>query len=113
MQCITSIMQGLSREHACIEIKGDSVFIYDKVSRNRTRRNKVGLLHTLVYTPTFKSIYSSIYIPFSNLKKIILKIFLTFTNSVDPVEMQYYTAFFLGLLCLQKYLFRGLPNAKG
>ena len=31
------------------------------------------------------------------------KIFFTFTNSVDPDEMQHYAAFHLGLHCLQKY----------
>ena len=30
---------------------------------------------------------------------ICLKIFITFTNSVDPDEMQYYAAFHLGLHC--------------
>ena len=38
---------------------------------------------------------------------------LSFTNSVDPDEMQHYAAFHLDLHCLQKYLFRGFPNAKG
>ena len=38
-----------------------------------------------------------------------LKIFFTFTNSVDPDEMQYYASFHLGLHCLPKYLFRGFP----
>ena len=43
-----------------------------------------------------------------------LKIFLTFTNSEDPEEMQFYAAFHLGLHCLQqKYLFRGFLNTKG
>ena len=28
---------------------------------------------------------------------------MTFTNSVDPDEMQHYAAFHLGLYCLQKY----------
>ena len=42
-----------------------------------------------------------------------MKIFFTFTNSVDPDEMQHYAAFHLGLHCLQKYLFRGFPNSKG
>ncbi|KAJ8305619.1 hypothetical protein KUTeg_016164 [Tegillarca granosa] len=32
----------LSREHACIEIQGDSHLIYDKGSRNKTRRAKKG-----------------------------------------------------------------------
>ena len=35
-----------------------------------------------------------------------LKIFFTFTNNVDPDEMQHYAAFHLGLHCLQKYSFR-------
>ena len=39
--------------------------------------------------------------------------FLTFTNSVDPDEMQHYAAFNLGLHCLQKYPFRGFPVYKG
>ena len=32
-----------------------------------------------------------------------LKIFFTFTNIVDPDEMQHYAAFYLGLQCLQSY----------
>ena len=42
-----------------------------------------------------------------------LKLFFTFTNSVDPDEMQHYAAFCLGLHCLQQYSFRGFPNTKG
>ena len=38
--------------------------------------------------------------------------FVTFTNSVDPDEMQHCAAFHLGLHCLQKYWLRGLPNTK-
>ena len=34
----------------------------------------------------------------------------TFTNSVDPDEMQHYAAFYLGLYCLQKYSFRVFLN---
>ena len=41
-----------------------------------------------------------------------MKIFFTFTNSVDPDEMQHYAAFHLGLHCLQKYSFMGFPNTK-
>ena len=37
----------------------------------------------------------------------------TYTNSVDPDEMQHYAAFYLGPHCLQKNLFRGSPNTKG
>ena len=37
----------------------------------------------------------------------------TFTNRVDPDEMQHYATFHLGLHCLQKFLFRGFPNTKG
>ena len=37
-----------------------------------------------------------------------LKIFLNFTDSVDPDEMQYYTAFRLGLHLLQNFSFRGI-----
>ena len=40
------------------------------------------------------------------------KIFFTFTNSVDPDEMQHYAAFHLGLYCLQKYSFTSFPNTK-
>ncbi|CAG2210379.1 MDC1 [Mytilus edulis] len=36
-------LKGLSREHACIEIKGDSFLIYDKNSRNKTKRNQLYL----------------------------------------------------------------------
>ena len=42
-----------------------------------------------------------------------LKIFFTFTNSVDPDEMQHYAAFHLGLHCLRKYSFWGFLNTKG
>ena len=42
-----------------------------------------------------------------------LKIFFTFTNSVDPDKMQHYAAFHLGLPCLQKNLFRGFSEYKG
>ena len=37
----------------------------------------------------------------------------TFTNSVDPDEMQHDAAFHLGLHCLKKYSFRGFPNTMG
>ena len=40
-------------------------------------------------------------------------IFFTFTNSVDPDEMQHYAAFHLGLHCLQKYLFWCFPSTDG
>ena len=39
-----------------------------------------------------------------------LKIFFTFTNSVDPDKMQHYAAFHLGIHCLQKYSFRDLSK---
>ena len=42
-----------------------------------------------------------------------LKIIFTFTNSVDPYEMQQYAAFHLGPNCLQKYPFRSFPKTKG
>ena len=42
-----------------------------------------------------------------NLKKNIvlfcLKIVSTFTNNLDPDEIQHYAAFHLGIHCLQKY----------
>ena len=47
-----------------------------------------------------------------NIVFFCLKIFFSFTNSVDPDEMQHYAAFHLGLYCLQKYLLRGFPNTK-
>ena len=40
------------------------------------------------------------------------KIFFTFTNSVDPDEMQHYAAFHLGLHCFQKVLVNGFPENK-
>ena len=39
-----------------------------------------------------------------------LKLFFTFTNSVDPDEMQQNVAFHLGLHCLQNYSFVGFPE---
>ena len=49
---------------------------------------------------------------FKNIIFLCLKTFLTFTNSVDPDEMQHCAAFHLGLHCLKKYLFSGFPNTK-
>ena len=49
------------------------------------------------------------------LKNIIifcLKIIFTFTNSVDPDEMQYNAAFHLGLHYLQKNSLSGFPEYK-
>ncbi|XP_060580787.1 mediator of DNA damage checkpoint protein 1-like, partial [Ruditapes philippinarum] len=49
-ECKISIpLKPLSREHACIEVKGDSHFIYDKGSRNRTRRNNHFLAASVRY----------------------------------------------------------------
>ncbi|KAL4236029.1 Mediator of DNA damage checkpoint protein 1 [Mactra antiquata] len=42
-------LKALSREHACIEVKGESHFIYDKGSRNRTKRNNHFLAATVRY----------------------------------------------------------------
>ena len=42
-----------------------------------------------------------------NIDLFLSKDFFTFTNSVDPDQMQHYAAFHLGLHCLQKYSFRG------
>ena len=55
----------------------------------------------------------SVYILKKDIVFFCLKTFFTFSNSVDPDEMQHYAAFHLGLHCLQKYLFRGFPNTKG
>ncbi|XP_060070389.1 mediator of DNA damage checkpoint protein 1-like [Ylistrum balloti] len=48
-------LKALSREHACIEVKGDSHFIYDKGSRNKTRRGKVVLKPDVRYELTSKT----------------------------------------------------------
>ena len=53
-----------------------------------------------------------------NLKKYIYILqfwlfFFTYTNGVDPDEMQHNAAFHLGLHCFQKCLFQGFPNYKG
>ena len=52
---------------------------------------------------------------FKNIVFFRLKIFFTFTNSVDSDEMQHNAAFHLGLHCLQKYMysFRGFSEYKG
>ncbi|KAK3089513.1 hypothetical protein FSP39_004207 [Pinctada imbricata] len=42
-------LKALSREHACIEIRGDSHLIYDKGSRNKTKRNKLYLTPEVRY----------------------------------------------------------------
>ena len=54
-------------------------------------------------------------VPGYNFKKCIIlsENLFTFTNSVDPDEMQHYAAFHLGLHCLKNYSFRGFPNTKG
>ena len=44
---------------------------------------------------------------------LLSEIFFTFTNSVDPDEMQHCAAFHLDLHCLQKYSFSGFPEYKG
>ena len=48
-----------------------------------------------------------------NLKKkyciFLSEDFFTFSNSVDPDEMQHYVAFNQGLHCLLKYPFKGFP----
>ena len=41
-----------------------------------------------------------------------LEIVITFTNSVDPDEMQHYAAFHMGHYCFRKYSFRGLQYTK-
>ena len=38
-----------------------------------------------------------------NIVFFCLKIFFSFTDSVDPDEMKHYAAFHLGFHCLQKY----------
>ena len=48
-----------------------------------------------------------------NIVFFCLKIFLTFTNCVDPDEMQHYAAFHLALHCLPKYPLIGFPVYKG
>ena len=48
-----------------------------------------------------------------NIAFLCLKTFFTFTNSVDPDEMQQHAAFHLDLHCLQRYVFRGFPKFKG
>ena len=46
-----------------------------------------------------------------SLKKIFcLKTFFSLTNNVDPDEISHYTAFYLGLHCLQKYSLGGSVN---
>ena len=44
-----------------------------------------------------------------NVLLFCLEIFFTFTNSVDPDEMQHYAVFHLGLCCLQKYCLEVSP----
>ena len=41
-----------------------------------------------------------------------LKIFFTFTSSVDPDEIAHYAAFHLGLHCLPKYPLSSFPNIR-
>ncbi|XP_041360299.1 LOW QUALITY PROTEIN: mediator of DNA damage checkpoint protein 1-like [Gigantopelta aegis] len=42
-------IKALSKQHACIEIKGESHLIYDKESRNKTRRGKLFLSPSVRY----------------------------------------------------------------
>ena len=69
------------------------------------RYNKLGIVHC--------SYLGVLGYNYKNVIFFCLKIFFTFTNSVDPDEMQHYAAFHLGLHCLQKYSFRGFPDTKG
>ena len=59
-----------------------------------------------------KTLWCSIGPDGRNIVFLCQKIFFTFTNSVDPDEMQHYAVFYLGLHCLQKYSFRGFLNTK-
>ena len=52
------------------------------------------------------------YIYKKSIELFYLKIFFTFTNSVDPDEIQHFAALHLGLYCLQKYSFRGFLYTK-
>ena len=42
-----------------------------------------------------------------------LKIFFTFTNNLDPDEMQQYAALYQDLYCFQKHSLRGFLNTMG
>ena len=71
-----------------------------------------------IHTKQLLNLLCIVYIGVSsyNFKKNIvffcLKIFLTFTNSVDPDATQHYAAFHLGLHCLQKYFFKKAQNLR-
>ena len=50
---------------------------------------------------------------FQNILYFFSEDLFTFTNSVDPDEMQLYAAFHLGLHCLQECSFGDFLNTKG
>ena len=50
---------------------------------------------------------------FKNIIYFCWKIIFTLTNNEDPDKMQHFAAFNLGMHCLLKYQFRGLPKTKG
>ena len=67
--------------------------------------NKVGIVH---YTYLGMSGYN--FVKYCILSSEDL---FTYTNSVDPDEMQHCAAFHLDLHCLYQYLFRGFRYTKG
>ena len=78
------------------------------MSCSRDSSYKHGIVHS-----TYLGVSGYNFRKIKNIVFFCLKIFFTFTKSVDPDEMQQYAVFHLGLCCLQKYSFRGFPNTKG
>ena len=71
----------------------------------KIRCNRFGIVHSTYLGKSGNNFQKNIVL-------FCLKIFFNFTNSVDPDDMQHYSAFHLGLNCLQKYSFRDFSNTK-
>ena len=68
-----------------------------------------GLIQFTCEDPLY--VYTGIrfYFP-NNIVFCCVEIYITFTNSEYPDEIQLYAAFHVDLLCLKKYSLTGLPN---
>ena len=94
------------KSQICREIM-EIQLVYDYTSVLKAQpRQHISNIYIYLYVS-----YQSVYTGSEHISRVVkiyiffcLKIFFTFTNSVDPDEMQGNAAFHLGLHCLQKYL---------
>ena len=83
-----------------------------KISQNFYQTSLKILVCLSDFSPQFMACMGCQALIRKNIIFVYLKIFFTFTNSIDPEEMQHNAAFLLGLHSLQKYSLRGFPNRK-